>query len=60
MPPAACSRAVIGPRRSSPSREAALRRLLAADPGLAGWRPARTERIATGFYTSQALELARP
>ncbi|MBV9655779.1 MAG: magnesium protoporphyrin IX methyltransferase, partial [Acetobacteraceae bacterium] len=28
-------------------------------PGLAGWRQARTQRIATGFYTSQALELRR-
>jgi len=26
---------------------------------MAGWRPARTLRIASGFYTSQALELVR-
>lgn len=40
-----------------PVGEAALRRALAAEPGLAGWRWARTARIAHGFYTSQALEL---
>jgi len=27
---------------------------------LAPWRPARTERVACGFYTSQAMELVRP
>ena len=43
-----------------PVGEAALRRRIAAEPGLQTWRPGRTERIATGFYTSQALELARP
>jgi magnesium-protoporphyrin O-methyltransferase len=40
-----------------PVGETALRRALAAAPGLAGWRPARTARVACGFYTSQALEL---
>lgn len=39
----------VGPERLSA--------LLAADPALAGWRSARTRRIAVGFYTSQALEL---
>ena len=34
-------------------------RLMAADPSMTGWRPARTERIAGGFYISQALELVR-
>ena len=34
-------------------------RLLRADPALAGWETRRTERIASGFYTSQALELVR-
>lgn len=43
-----------------PVGENALRRQIAAEPGLQTWRPGRTERIATGFYTSQALELARP
>ena len=33
--------------------------LLAADPRFAAWRQARMQRIATGFYTSQALELVR-
>jgi magnesium-protoporphyrin O-methyltransferase len=42
-----------------PVAEPALRRLLAADPGLASFAAARTERVACGFYTSQALELAR-
>ena len=37
-----------------PVREASLRRLLT---GLDGWKASRSERIACGFYTSQALEL---
>ena len=40
-----------------PVGEAALRRRLAQEPRLAGWRPARTERVASGFYISQALEV---
>jgi magnesium-protoporphyrin O-methyltransferase len=36
-----------------------LTRRLAREPGLAEWRQARTRRIASGFYTSQALELVR-
>jgi magnesium-protoporphyrin O-methyltransferase len=43
----------------APVAERRLRRLLAAAPGLAGWRIGRTQRIASGFYTSQALELVR-
>lgn len=43
-----------------PVGEDALRRRIGAEPGLDGFRPGRTERIATGFYTSQALELSRP
>jgi hypothetical protein len=27
--------------------------------GLADWRSGRTQRIASGFYTSQALEVVR-
>ena len=42
-----------------PVGEATLRRLLTAEPDLDGWRPARSERIASGFYTSQGLELVR-
>ncbi len=33
--------------------------LLAADPAMQGWAPARTQRIESGFYKSQALELVR-
>jgi magnesium-protoporphyrin O-methyltransferase len=42
-----------------PVSERALRRLLAAEPALRSWQPGRTRRIASGFYTSQALELVR-
>jgi magnesium-protoporphyrin O-methyltransferase len=46
-----------------PVAEAALRARVeahaAADPALAGWRWAETARVSTGFYTSQALRLAR-
>jgi magnesium-protoporphyrin O-methyltransferase len=40
-----------------PVAEASLRRLLEHDAGLAGFAPHRTQRIASGFYTSQAMEL---
>jgi magnesium-protoporphyrin O-methyltransferase len=40
-----------------PVAERALRHLLATDDGLSRWQAARTERIASGFYTSQAFEL---
>ena len=40
-------------------RERTLRRLLRGEPELEGWLPARTERIDSGFYMSQALELIR-
>lgn len=42
-----------------PVGEGAIRRLLTAEPDLDAWRPARTERITTGFYMSQGLELTR-
>jgi len=42
-----------------PVREETLRRLIASAPQLAGWSAERTQRIASGFYTSQALELVR-
>jgi magnesium-protoporphyrin O-methyltransferase len=42
-----------------PVAEGALRRMLATDDGLALWAPERTQRIASGFYTSQAFELKR-
>jgi magnesium-protoporphyrin O-methyltransferase len=42
-----------------PVGEADLQRRLIDEPALAGWRPARTLRVACGFYTSQALEVVR-
>jgi magnesium-protoporphyrin O-methyltransferase len=39
--------------------EAALRRLIERDPGLAGFAPRHSRRIASGFYTSQAMELLK-
>ncbi len=42
-----------------PVAEGALRRMLATDDGLALWQPGRSERVASGFYTSQAFELNR-
>jgi magnesium-protoporphyrin O-methyltransferase len=52
------------PRRNrapaiEPVDDGALRRRLAAEPSLAGWRPVHTRRVARGFYISQALELRR-
>lgn len=43
-----------------PVAEGALQQRLRAQRELALWTPARTHRIARGFYISQALELARP
>jgi magnesium-protoporphyrin O-methyltransferase len=43
-----------------PIGEAQLRRRIAAESKLAAWRPARSERIAGGFYISQAFEMVRP
>ena len=43
-----------------PIAEATLRRLLAAEPKLEGWRVGRTLRVASGFYKSQAMELIKP
>ncbi|WP_293858565.1 magnesium protoporphyrin IX methyltransferase [uncultured Alsobacter sp.] len=40
-----------------PIAEDALRRAIARDPGLAAWGCGRTLRVASGFYTSQAMEL---
>lgn len=42
-----------------PIREMKLRERLDHQPGLETWRIARTVRIASGFYTSQAMELVR-
>lgn len=40
-----------------PVPEAALRRQLTALPELSGWSLGRTQRVSSGFYTSQALEI---
>ena len=40
-----------------PVAETALRRLLGAQEDLRAWQAVRTRRVASGFYTSQALEL---
>ncbi len=40
-----------------PVGEKRLRRLIAAAPSLATWRVGRTQRVSSGFYTSQAMEL---
>lgn len=42
-----------------PVAESKLRRRIAASPSMATWQVGRTTRIASGFYTSQAMELAR-
>ena len=42
-----------------PVGETTLRQRIAAERDLERFGPQRTERIASGFYTSQALELAR-
>ena len=43
-----------------PVRPAAITGRLARDPAMAEWRPGRSERIASGFYVSQAMEWVRP
>jgi len=42
-----------------PVREAKLRRLIGEHADLTAWRVGRTQRVASGFYTSQAMELVR-
>jgi magnesium-protoporphyrin O-methyltransferase len=43
-----------------PVAESRLRKAIGGESRLAGWRIGHTERIQRGFYTSQAMELARP
>jgi magnesium-protoporphyrin O-methyltransferase len=43
-----------------PVGEVELRRHVAAAEGLAGFSAARSRRVTSGFYISQAMELARP
>jgi magnesium-protoporphyrin O-methyltransferase len=40
-----------------PVSHTVLQDLLVAEPELAAWRLGRTQRVASGFYTSQAMEL---
>jgi magnesium-protoporphyrin O-methyltransferase len=40
-----------------PVAEKALRRMLTDHPGLQHWQSGRTQRVNSGFYTSQAFEL---
>lgn len=42
-----------------PVAEKKLFHLLATDPALSGWRQERSERVSSGFYTSQACELSK-
>ena len=42
-----------------PVRDSQLGCMIERSPALADWRIGRTLRVATGFYTSQALELKR-
>ena len=42
-----------------PIAEDALRAAITREPALQAWRPGRSERVASGFYTSQAQELVR-
>jgi len=42
-----------------PVSEGRLRAALAAEPSLFRWSVGRTHRVASGFYTSQAMELVR-
>ena len=42
-----------------PMSEAALREHIRHAPGLTAWQAGRTQRVASGFYTSQALEVLR-
>ena len=43
-----------------PVGEATIARLLGTDPALVCWQVGRTQRIVSGFYTSQAMEVRRP
>jgi magnesium-protoporphyrin O-methyltransferase len=43
-----------------PVAERWLHRRIDDEPQLQGWARGRTQRISSGFYTSQALELVKP
>ena len=59
MRSAGCFRAATARPAIAPIGEAHLRRRIAAEPKLAAWHPDRTDRVAGGFYISQAFELVR-
>jgi magnesium-protoporphyrin O-methyltransferase len=42
-----------------PVAEEKLRHLIATSPDLSDWQTGRSQRVSSGFYTSQALELRR-
>lgn len=42
-----------------PAGMKSLARQIVKEPGLSGWSIGRTERVMSGFYTSQAIELVR-
>jgi magnesium-protoporphyrin O-methyltransferase len=42
-----------------PVAENDLRKVIAGTSGLSSWKTHRTQRVASGFYTSQAMELVR-
>ncbi len=42
-----------------PVAEDTLRRLIADESALGGWQAVRSQRVSSGFYTSQALQLTR-
>jgi magnesium-protoporphyrin O-methyltransferase len=42
-----------------PVGEVAMARLLRANVAMSGWQVGRSQRVASGFYTSEAMELAR-
>jgi len=42
-----------------PVSQARLLAGIAGEPALRQWRQGRTQRIASGFYTSQAVEMVR-
>jgi len=42
-----------------PVAEEKLRHLIATSPDLSDWQTGRSQRVSSGFYTSQALELKR-
>jgi magnesium-protoporphyrin O-methyltransferase len=42
-----------------PMSEVDLRAMVRRSPGLADWHSGRTQRVSSGFYTSQAFEVVR-